>query len=68
MQRTLDEVRAEGLNALIERLGRADMIRFLQQFETGSGDYATERKSWAERTALSEIEREAAGEANENGE
>jgi hypothetical protein len=67
MQRTLDEVRAEGLNALIERLGRADMIRFLQQFETGSGDYATERTSWAERTALSEIERAAAGEANENG-
>lgn len=35
MQRTLDEVRREGLEALRERLGRADMIRFMQQFETG---------------------------------
>ena len=46
MQRTLNEVRQEGLEALRERLGRADMIRFLQQFETGSGDYARERHEW----------------------
>ena len=35
MQRTMDEVHQEGLQALEERLGRADMVRFLQQFETG---------------------------------
>ena len=34
MQRSLDEVRQQGLDALRQRLGRADMIRFLQQFET----------------------------------
>ena len=48
MQRTLDEVRQEGLQALQERLGRADMVRFLQQFETGSGDYARERQGWVD--------------------
>jgi hypothetical protein len=59
MQRTLDEVRRQGLEALRERLGRADMIRFLQQFETGSGDYARERQNWTEETSLEEIERQA---------
>jgi hypothetical protein len=59
MHRTLDEVREEGLRALRERLGRADMIRFLQQFETGSGDYAHERRAWVDRITLDEIEGEA---------
>ncbi len=35
MPRTLDELRRRGLEALREQLGRAGMIRFLQQFETG---------------------------------
>jgi hypothetical protein len=58
MQRTLDEVRQEGLQALRERLGRADMIRFLQQFETGSGDYALGRHKWVDQTSLDDIERQ----------
>jgi hypothetical protein len=57
MNRTLNEVREEGLKALCERLGRADTIRFLQQFETGNGDYARERRPWAESITLEEIER-----------
>jgi hypothetical protein len=59
MQRTLDEVRLEGLKALRERLGRADMIRFMQQFETGSGDYGRERHQWTDRTSLEDIEKSA---------
>jgi hypothetical protein len=57
MQRTWDEVRLEGLKALRERLGRADMIRFMQQFETGSGDYARARHEWADIISLEDIER-----------
>ena len=56
MHRTLDDVRQEGLDALVQRLGRADMIRFLQQFETGEGDYARQRREWVESTTLEEIE------------
>ena len=62
MLRTLDEIRREGLAALEERLGRADMIRFLQQFETGNGDYARERHDWVDRASLEDIDRMAAGE------
>jgi hypothetical protein len=63
MHRTLDEVRQEGLDALRDRLGRADMIRFLQQFETGSGDYAQERQGWVDQLILEEIQQ-----ANDKGE
>ena len=59
MQRTLDEVRQEGLQALQERLGRADMVRFLQQFETGSGDYARERQSWVDSMSIEDLQRAA---------
>lgn len=55
MTRTLDEIRCEGLDALRQRLGRADMIRFLQQFETGHGDYALERHDWVDATSLDHI-------------
>jgi hypothetical protein len=64
MHRTLDEVRQEGLQALRERLGRADMIRFLQQFETGSGDYTRERHEWLDKLTLDDIEREASRETH----
>jgi len=67
MQRTLDEVREEGLMALRDRLGRADMIRFLQQFEMGRGDYARERQAWVDRITLDDIAREAAGGGNAHG-
>ena len=59
MQRTMAEVHQEGLQALEERLGRADMVRFLQQFETGSGDYARERQDWVDRLSIDDLEREA---------
>jgi len=56
MPRTLDQVKREGLLTLRERLGRADMIRFLQQFETGQGDYAHDRRAWVEQTSMEDIE------------
>jgi hypothetical protein len=53
--RTLEQVRQEGLLALREQLGRADMVRFMQQFETGHGDYAKERHEWVDATSLDDI-------------
>ncbi|MDR2904114.1 MAG: hypothetical protein LBU77_06375 [Clostridiales bacterium] len=40
----LSTIRKEGYNALVERLGVAGTIAFLQQFENGSGDYTEERR------------------------
>lgn len=41
--RTLNDIRRIGLAALKRDLGVADTIRFLQQFDTGKGDYTKER-------------------------
>jgi len=38
--------RVVGLEALTRELGPAGMVRFLQQFETGQGDYSIERHLW----------------------
>jgi len=55
MARTLEEIRELGLEALRQRLGRAGMIRFLQQFETGSGDYARQRHAWVDRVSMEDL-------------
>jgi hypothetical protein len=55
MRMTPDEIQRRGLEALRERLGRAGMIRFLQQFESGSGDYARERHAWVDRVSLDDL-------------
>jgi hypothetical protein len=55
MPQTLEQIRREGLEALRERLGRVGMIRFLQQFETGSGDYAKERHAWVDSMTLDDL-------------
>ncbi len=39
-------LRKHGLEALAKALGPVGMIRFLQQFETGKGDYTKERLQW----------------------
>jgi len=39
----LIEIRKVGLQALKEALGPVGMIKFIQQYENGSGDYTTEK-------------------------
>ena len=55
MTQTLDEIRRKGLAALKRELGSTGMIRFLQQFENGNGNYARERHEWVEATSLEDI-------------
>lgn len=43
---TLEQIRLTGLEALARELGPVGMVKFLQQFETGRGDYSAERHSW----------------------
>jgi len=52
-------IRKLGLDALAKALGPIGMVRFLQQFETGVGDYTKERAMWLKsmdvRTVVKEI-------------
>jgi len=43
---TLEEIRLTGLVALVRELGPVGMVRFLQQSETGWGNYSLERHRW----------------------
>ena len=42
----LTEIRQQGYQALINALGVAGTLRFLQQLEVGYGDYTKERHQW----------------------
>ena len=61
MTKTLEEIRRLGLAALRRELGKAGMIRFLQQVETGSGDYARDRHAWVDGASLDALRAAAAG-------
>lgn len=52
---TLDELRERGMDALKRELGAVGMVRFLQQFERGKGDYSKERYETVGNMSVDEI-------------
>jgi hypothetical protein len=59
MHRTPEQIRTLGLAALKRALGPAGMVRFLQQFDPGSGDWTSERAAWAGQMALDDVRKAA---------
>jgi hypothetical protein len=49
------QIRQQGLDALVKALGPVGMVRFLHQFDMGSGDYTKERQQWLASLNLEEI-------------
>jgi len=58
MKTTLTEIRKKGVEALTRALGPVGMVRFLQQFEGGSGDYTRERDRWLKDLNVEEVVQE----------
>ena len=58
---TLEQIRLAGLRALHRELGPVGMVRFLQQYELGSGDYSKERHEWLDSWTLDDIIRDLEG-------
>ena len=54
-KRTQAEVQAEGFAALVERLGPADAIRFVQFYQNGEGDYTKERRELLKDETVSSL-------------
>jgi hypothetical protein len=52
---TLEQIRTAGLRALSRELGAVGLVRFLQQFETGYGDYTAERHEWLDRDTVQDV-------------
>ena len=57
---TLDPstIRRRGLAALAKALGPVGMVRFLQPFETGVGDYTKDRELWLKDLDVESIVKE----------
>lgn len=49
------ELNQKGFKALIDALGYVDAVRFLKQFDNGSGDYTQERHQWLDQLSLDDI-------------
>lgn len=52
---SLDEIRKAGVEALAQTLGPVGMVRFLQQFDTGKGDYTKKREQWLGEMTIDEV-------------
>lgn len=52
---TPQQIRVAGLAALTRELGLVGMIRFMQQFETGQGDYSSDRHQWLDQYTVDDI-------------
>ncbi|MBI1811281.1 MAG: hypothetical protein HY035_01310 [Nitrospirae bacterium] len=48
-------LRKVGLEAVAKALGPLGLVRFLQQFETGAGDYTKERERWLKGLSVQDI-------------
>ena len=55
---TLYEIRTIGFDALVRELGPAGAIRFIQQYESGHGDYTRNRKKLLPKKSVLEIGRQ----------
>ena len=58
---TGEQIRLRGLAALRRELGRAGLVRFLQHYEKGSGDYTQERKQNLSDLTMDDLRRRVAG-------
>ena len=51
----LTEIRQQGYKALIDSLGVANTLRFLQQLGVGYGDYTQERHQWLDQLTMDDF-------------
>lgn len=44
--KTINQIRKEGIEVLAKAMGPIEMVRFIQSFDLGRGDYTKERSQW----------------------
>ena len=57
---TLNEIRVIGFETLLRELGPAATIRFMQQYESGRGNYTRDRQKWLPKKSVKELAKEIA--------
>jgi hypothetical protein len=58
LTRDINSIRRLGIQALTEKLDPIGMVEFMRQFDTGYGDYTTERHSWLDNLTIDDISNE----------
>jgi hypothetical protein len=59
---TLNEIRVLGFETLLRELGPVATIRFMQQYESGRGNYTRDRHKWLKKKSVKELAQEIAKE------
>ena len=49
------ELTRKRFQSLVDTLGYADAVRFIRQFDKGSGNYTEERHQWLDKLSLDDI-------------
>ena len=55
------ELNQKGFEALIAALGYVDAVRFIKQFDSGTGNYTKDRHQWLDALSLEDIWAELKG-------
>lgn len=61
---TQEQIRIAGFKALERELGIVGMIRFLQQYEIGEGDYTKDRHKWLKDEDIKTLAKKIRAERN----
>jgi hypothetical protein len=51
------EIHEKGIKALINALGTLGMVKFIQQYDRGEGDYTKERHTWLDGLSMEDFDR-----------
>ena len=54
-RRNAAELAADGFAAMVEKLGMADAVRYVQLYDQGAGDYTRERQQWLDDVSHDQI-------------
>jgi len=54
-KKRIEQIREEGIEALVKKLGPDGMIRFIQQFDSGRGDYTKDRHALLDGYTIDDI-------------
>ena len=49
------ELQRKGFQALVDNLGIVNAIRFIHQYDSGSGDYTQKRHQWLDKLTMNDI-------------
>ena len=54
-RRNAAQLAADGFAAMVQHLGMADAVRYVQLYHQGAGDYAQERHEWLDELSHDQI-------------